>query len=408
MIVPADENLERALIGDTVSILSGRFEEAGRLVSASDFYSPARQAIWHAAQTLHDGGHRTDQLTVGAELDRCGQGDFRAELATCAIAGGGAWRSYAEGIVRLATTRRLQSVLSVGLTAIDGGVDGYTLLDQMQADLAGIDSPAAAMPDGVIDLDELCRRELTESPWVIPGILRRGWRAMIVAPEGSGKSLLMEQIAICAHHGVDPFSHEAITPVRALIVDVENDESRLQSGVRRVMRGLGENRKGGPIKAWSRPGGIDIRQRRGRSELEAVIADAQPDLVCMGPIYKMYDAKANEPEALVVAELMHVLDDLRSRYGFALILEHHAGHGEGGHLRKMRPYGSSYWLRWPEFGIGLEPDPEPSRPGSLLVKRWRSDRVASQWPDRLDWGRRFPWDGYREYPEHSTEPHEVF
>lgn len=398
MNIHEDENLERALIGDMMSVLSGRFAEASRIVAVGDFYSPARQAIWQAMLTLFDNGHQLDPVTVRSELERTGNGDYFAELNKSASCGGGGWRSYAEGVIRLATTRRLQGVLSTGLASLNGGGDGYALLDQVQADLAAIDSPAAAMPDGVVDLDELCRRELTESPWVIPGLLRRGWRAMIVAPEGAGKSLLMEQMAICAHHGIHPFKHKPIPPVRALIVDVENDMARLQSGVRKVMRGLGENRQGGPIVAWSQPGGIDLRQRRGRSELESVIVDKQPDLLCIGPIYKMYSAKANEPEQLVAAEVMHVLDDLRTRYGFALVLEHHAGHGDGGHLRKMRPYGSSYWLRWPEFGIGLEPDQDQSRRGSLMVKRWRDDRIGAEWPDRLDWGRRFPWDGYWDNP----------
>jgi replicative DNA helicase len=84
------------------------------------------------------------------------------------------------------------------------------------------------------------------------------------------------------------------------------------------------------------------------------------------------------------------LDDLRGRYGFALILEHHAPHGPAKD-RQMRPFGSSLWLRWPEFGIALRRDPNDKT--ALNVGRWRGDRVKASWPDRLVRGKTWPWNG---------------
>jgi replicative DNA helicase len=77
-------------------------------------------------------------------------------------------------------------------------------------------------------------------------------------------------------------------------------------------------------------------------------------------------------------------------------LEHHAPHGETSKIREMRPFGSSLWLRWPEFGLALKRDPD--RRTSLKVGRWRGDRVNADWPKRLDRGTVWPWVGVWDTP----------
>ena len=48
-----------------------------------------------------------------------------------------------------------------------------------------------------------------------------------------------------------------------------------------------------------------------------------------------------------------MLDDLRTRFGFALVLEHHAPKPRGGR-RDLLPFGSQRWLARPELGIRLK------------------------------------------------------
>ena len=75
----------------------------------------------------------------------------------------------------------------------------------------------------------------------------------------------------------------------------------------------------------------------------------------------------------------------------ALVVEAHAGHGEAGRRRSVRPVGSSLQLRWPEFGYGLVPanDEWPCR--EVVVKGWRGPRDERDWPKRLTWGEPWPW-----------------
>ena len=83
------------------------------------------------------------------------------------------------------------------------------------------------------------------------------------------------------------------------------------------------------------------------------------------------------------------LDDLRTRFGFALVLEHHAPKGDGG-AREMAPFGSQRWLAWPELGLGLYAEKDNS---GLRVERFRGDRMAASWPDKLVRGQAWPFEG---------------
>ena len=143
---------------------------------------------------------------------------------------------------------------------------------------------------------------------------------------------------------------------------------------------------------WHRPGGIDLRKRPDRIAFEDVLRRRRPRLVALCPVYKAYTRKGNESDEQVASEVQAILDDLRTRYSFAIVLEHHAPQISGGH-RDMRPFGSSLWLRWPEFGLSLTPDSKRPR-DVLTVGRWRGDRVSARWPDQLHRGNPWPWTGW--------------
>jgi len=69
-----------------------------------------------------------------------------------------------------------------------------------------------------------------------------------------------------------------------------------------------------------------------------------------------------------------------------LVMETHAPHG-GNFGRDLRPFGSSVWLRWPEFGIGLRKEDDDR----YLVEHWRGPRDKRTWPTALQRRREWPW-----------------
>jgi replicative DNA helicase len=60
--------------------------------------------------------------------------------------------------------------------------------------------------------------------------------------------------------------------------------------------------------------------------------------------------------------------------------------------RPTRPIGSSLWMRWPEFGIGIRPTSEETRLRTVDVESWRGPRAQRPWPRRMEEGADgWPW-----------------
>ena len=103
---------------------------------------------------------------------------------------------------------------------------------------------------------------------------------------------------------------------------------------------------------------------------------------------------------------------MRTAVDCALVTEAHAGHGEQGLKRSVRPAGSSLLLRWPEFGLGLHPageDPadlrEDGRPMTVKVTAWRGGRDDRKWPTYLTMGgpNEWPWKAAVHVPKREED-----
>jgi replicative DNA helicase len=387
-------------------------EQVVPLVAATDLYVPRYRTIYAEVATMWQEGLPVDAVTLSSRLSEAGAleriGGAGAVIELVANAGFTSnVVAYAQRIVRCAGYRRLIAVTNdVRERAYQQDGEPEQLGDVLSA--AALDvrtSEVAEVPSDLWTVDEFLQRPAEQRPqWVIPGLLRVGWRAMVVAAEGVGKTVLFRQLGIAAAQGVHPLRFTAMDPCRTLIVDLENPDdsiidvcSPIQIQARSVTTDFDPDR----AWLWHRPGGINLRSRRDRTELESVLAHVRPTLVCLGPIYKAYRVEARESDEQAASEVMAVFDDLRTRYGFALLLEHHAPKGSGG-SRDLMPYGSSLWLRWPEIGLKLEPDDDGNEVMSL--GRWRGDRLENDWPDALERGRPWPWRGVWYNGNRTAEP----
>ena len=136
------------------------------------------------------------------------------------------------------------------------------------------------------------------------------------------------------------------------------------------------------FKIYHKPGGINIRNRRDRADLVREIAAQQPQLVCIGPYYKMTRPERGEGWEDAASGAMAILDDLRTKYGFALLIEAHSPKGQPGTKRDLRPQGSNYLTQWPEIGIGLVEDKD--FPQTLHIEQFRKDRLKASYPKLLE------------------------
>lgn len=391
---------EEALLGASI-LAQVALTTALECVVPGDFYKPTHGLIFEALAVMHKNGESVDITTVCdrmralGTLEAIGGGSTILTLisGTPSTSNAGV---YARTVSDFAVLRKVIEVaLATSEAAYNPGSDPAFLVEKAQSGFSeALSGLASENPDDLWILDDFLDRPLEDRPaWVIPGLLRKGWRAMLVASEGSGKTVLFRQIAIAASQGIHPLSFQPMTPCRVLIVDLENPEDSIHdvcAPLRKQAERVSSDYDRERDHLWHRPGGINLRNRRDRMELEAVIAKSRPDLVCLGPLYKCYNVSANESDEQAAKEVMQCFDDLRTRYNFALLLEHHAPKGSG-KTRDLLPYGSSLWLRWPEIGLKMT---DTTGDGSVMkVGRWRGDRLDNKWPVELRRSSPWMWEG---------------
>lgn len=392
MTPPNDVNRELAVLGSCL-VWPSNTARVIESLDASDFYSPAHQRMFTVLRELYISGETIESSAVIDGIRKLGETD----LSLVVSANSAAERDPlpAVRVVAAMSLRRrlLNESNELRKAAEDHAKDPATTLEDTRAHLAAIDTPLLAREPDDESFDEFYARSTARpTPWVLHGLIREGWRAIVVAPEGQGKTWLLRQVAVCAAYGIDPFRYGPTRPVRTLLLDLENPEDHLHGSFDRLLplaRRITASRDVKPEgRLWRRPGGIDLRKRSDRAELETLIQRRRPELFVCGPLYKLASPKASEPWEFVAREVQAILDDWRARFGLSLLLEDHAAKGIAG-KRDLTPYGSSLWLRWPEIGLGLD----PQRDGSLAVTRWRGDRMPTTWPDELRRGKPWPWVG---------------
>lgn len=244
-------------------------------------------------------------------------------------------------------------------------------------------SEVAAPPELAPDLHEFLSVEDPPEDWIIPDLLERGDRLIWTGFEGLGKSVALRQIAVCAAAGIHPFTERSFPPVNVLVIDCENNERQNRPHYRRIERVTrlrGQRVPDGGFRIIHRPAGIDLTKDDKPWLLERVTAH-KPDLLVIGPLYRLHNQDINDERA--ARAVVTALDEARLLVDCALVIEAHSGHGTGNGSRPVRPVGSSLFMRWPEFGMGLAPATDEFPPRDVLVKPWRGNRSERKWPTEL-------------------------
>ena len=242
--------------------------------------------------------------------------------------------------------------------------------------------------------DFIEEQESTEYDWIIPNLLERGERVMVVAAEGVGKTMLARQVALCSSAGIHPFTFEKMTPITTLTVDLENPQRiirRTSSDIARkaLHYGFTSNLN---AHLLIKPDGMDLLSSTDRQILEDAIELTKPDLLLLGPIYKSFVDPGNRTSEAVAIEVAKYFDSLREWFKCALWLEHHAPLGTSMSTRDLRPFGSAVWSRWPEFGLSLTPDPTAVDGYVYDVRHFRGARDRRQFPTKMTRGLTFPFE----------------
>jgi replicative DNA helicase len=405
---PHDLTAEQAFLGALLTD-PRRLREHLRLVTPGDYYRPAHATIHQTCQAMYDQGHAVDPITVttalhqDGELARIGGPSYLHTLVqACPTAVNAPW--YAERIRALALRRALihtgSQIAAMGYNPEGDPAElaehAVTLTrDVRDAGRASEDSP-------VLDVHDFLTVDDTDHNWVLPGLLEHGDRVIWTAGEGGGKSVLQRQIAVTAAAGAMPFQYEpnALGPQKVLVLDCENSPRQSRRHYRALMNLAERMRtpvKRGQLHIDVRPEGVDLTRPDGRAWLMRRVEAVMPDLLIVGPIYRLHNGDPNSEEH--ARKVTVVLDEARSTAGCALSLEAHAPQGNGLGPRALRPVGSSLWLRWPEFGMGLRPVEDEKSAREDRARRlitWRGARDERSWPVflRQGWEGQWPWRTY--------------
>ena len=248
-----------------------------------------------------------------------------------------------------------------------------------------------------MDILDAIEREVKPSSFVIPHVLAAGDRWLLTGFEGHGKSTFCRQLAVQVAAGIHPWTGKDMEPQKVMVVDSENHPDQVleswQDMIGRAAR-LGRPVQRGMLilqEEWDNE--INLNESTGKRWLLERVNAHKPALVVIGPLYNL--ANKDLSEHAVVNEMKSAINEARGISGSAFIMEHHAPHrGNGDKERAVRPYGSSTFLKWPDFGYGLKPE---EIEGYYELQKTRFPRVRSRhFPGWMRWGKpgtlEWPWE----------------
>ena len=387
--VPQNREAEEALLG-SMMLSRPALEDAIARVTAADLHDPFLSRTFATIVALHASGRPADPLTVAAEMTTRPDADtsglrsrllhIHAQTPASVNVGG-----YIAIVIEMSERR---SLLAIASTLREASLDGTTVADAVttaEVSLSDVGHQGRELRHP--SFDEWAPTVDLDHDWLVPGVLERGDRLILVSAEGLGKSTLLREWAIMLAAGIHWFSEREITPARAMIVDVENSARQIVRSAQ-PPHTLSRSRRPGwePENLTVIPlPRLDLLRRADRMLIESYLMGHRPDLLILGPLYKIFGRVGNyEEDALAVCS---VLDDWRARFGCAILIEHHAPKGSGG-KRDMDPAHSAVWLRWPEFGLRLE---ATDNPVEFSIGHFRGQREPRHWPALLTRGAVGDW-----------------
>ncbi len=380
--LPVDKAAEDDAIAIACTSTPGRIDLLAELLPAD--FTGERQKIWEAVAVLHDGGDAVTTDTVAHEV-----GWERRKMRQLVL--DASPLSAPNTIKRITDASGRRSAMFAAETLLTNAADReLSLADSLDLAQSLLAEAVPSLTKPVPDYDEWAANVSMEYDWVIPSLIERKERVIVVASEGIGKSFFLRQVAMMASAGIQFRTERRIEPIRSLVVDAENSDRQIVRNAEQmrsmcVKHGSWNSSLFGVVPTSH----IDLHKRKDRSEIEGYLRSFRPDLLVIGPLYKIF-ARGNRDYDVAASLACEILDDWRNRFGVAMMIEHHAPKGLGG-KRDLDPFGSSVWLRWPEVGLTISRDQNDPTGRMFELGRFRPDREPREWPSTIMRGRRDAW-----------------
>lgn len=397
-----DQQAEQALLGAMIIAPLPTWESFSAVPSEA-YYATRHQVVASVLRDMMARRIPIDHVTLLAEINNLGIAAKIGEapyihtlIASCVTPVNAGW--YADRVCELFARRTLADNLTRESQRLDAAWDGgeptaaadaVIRLRNVLDDVTNYTACAGGVQP--MYLDEFLDMDLPRN-WLVPGLIEKAERLILTGDEGFGKTELAIQIALCCAGGIHPFTGTVLPsgPLRVAVVDCENPKGLSQRRFRKIVGAVQAtriNRQAGYIDFSKqlavefRTDELDLFNGSDVAWLERYVAATTPDILLIGPLYKLHHEDENS--SMAARLITSVIDGIRARHGCAVITEAHAGHAKNSEgLRFMRPRGSALFLGWPEFGLGLRRS--ANDPDAVAdVVSWRGAREERDWPKSL-------------------------
>jgi hypothetical protein len=248
---------------------------------------------------------------------------------------------------------------AAGKDPYDHFAAGFGIDDLLELDAAPPPDAESEQPQ-VFRLTVRTAREIDETPdppttdMLLGPFITRGERTIVVGDTGHGKTTICLQMLSAILHGEPLFDHPGAGEGPVMVVDLEQGRKAIKRGLRDA-----ELHDRDDVLHISVPDGLALdRDEEHVAELERVITTHTPVCLLLDPYYKAHRADDSNQERPIV-DLMRVLDGMRARHRFALLLPAHPRKDLVGRegARKLTLHdvaGSGAVTRGAEIVLGIE------------------------------------------------------
>jgi len=366
-----------------------------------DFPPGNEQDLAFLLLRMRESGDPIDPLVVQSEAERHRKGLGKWYATTVLPVFYGEPTYVAIQVHNAGQKIRTEAALTRAQSLIGSSMPWDEILADVERDFAGVKMSTIGGTAKLQAFEELMAVEDAHQPWVIKGTLRGREIICLTGQEGSGKSMLFSQILLGAACGVNTFASEPLQfePRKVLVVDAENTALQIRDNYEKIWPAMQKLIPSGFVPDLHRydEGFLDLAKPIQRTRLIRHMVASKADLIYLGTVYKLTSESDYEAQFHAIRA---VVDEVREETGAAFLIENHSPHEKHANGdRVVRPYGSSMWLRWPNFGVGIRE--HSSTDGSRLVSltRWRGDRTRERiWPSGFREGKNLPW-----MPVHADE-----